>query len=87
MKIGLIYHQFLHAGGLENYLIEFASRLQAAGHELHIATSRLAPDVATKLKAQWHMLPRPPVATLRMWHFNRAATKAIKDLPTDVNIG
>lgn len=87
MKIGLIYHQFLHAGGLENYLIEFGSRLAAAGHELHIATSRLTPDVASKLKAQWHMIPRPPMATMRMWHFNHAATKIIKELPTDVNIG
>lgn len=88
MKIGLVYHQFLHAGGLENYLIEFASRLSAAGHELHIATSRLAPDVQKKLAvAQWHMIPRPPTPTLRMWHFNQAAQKIIKDLPTDVNIG
>jgi len=28
-------------------LIEFASRLEAAGHELHIITARLAPDVAS----------------------------------------
>ena len=87
MKIGLIYHQFLHAGGLENYLIEFASRLAAAGHELHIATARVAPDAGSKFKAQWHMIPRPKGATYRMWQFNRAASKIIKDLPTDVNIG
>jgi len=87
MKIGLIYHQFLHAGGLENYLIEFASRLAAAGHELHIATSRLTPEVGGKLKAQWHLIPRPPFATLRLWQFNRAAARLAAHLPTDVNIG
>ena len=87
MKIGLIYHQFLHAGGLENYLIEFASRLEAAGHELHIATSRHTPEVVARLKAQWHMIPRPPMATLRRWHFNHAAARIVNHLPTDVNIG
>lgn len=87
MKIGLIYHQFLHAGGLENYLIEFASRLAAAGHELHIVTSRLTPEVGAKLKAQWHMIPRRASATLRLWHFDHAAAKIVKDLPTDLNIG
>ncbi len=87
MKIGLIYHQFLRAGGLENYLIEFASRLAAAGHELHIVTARVAPEVGAKLKARWHMVPRPPSAILRLWHFDQAASRMIDRLPTEVNLG
>ncbi|MFZ4596207.1 MAG: glycosyltransferase family 4 protein [Verrucomicrobiaceae bacterium] len=87
MRIGLFYHQFIRAGGLENYLIEFASRLEAAGHELHIVTSRLAPDVGQKLKAQWHMILRPQFPMLRMWHFNHAARLKLKDLGTEVNLG
>jgi len=87
MKIGLIYHQFLHAGGLENYLIEFSRRLVASGHELHIVTSRIAPEVTQKLAAQWHLLARPPSPILRLWHFNQAARLELKNLPTEVNIG
>ena len=87
MKIGLVYHQFIRAGGLENYLIEFASRLEAAGHELHIVTARLAPDVGQRLKAQWHMILRPPLPMLRMWQFNHAARLKLKDLGTEVNLG
>lgn len=87
MKIGLIYHQFLHAGGLENYLIEFSRRLVAAGHELHIVTSRIAPDVAQKVTAQWHLIHRAPTAFTRLWWFDVAAARAVGDLPTDVTIG
>ncbi len=88
MKIGLVYHQFLHAGGLENYLIEFASRLGAAGHELHIVTARVTPDVEAKLKhVRWHMLPRPPSPMVRLWQFNRDAARILPSLSTDLNIG
>lgn len=87
MKIGLIYHQFIHAGGLENYLIEFSRRLAAEGHELHIVTSRFTPEVTQKFKAQWHLIPRAPSPLLRMWHFNQAARWELRHLPTDVTIG
>lgn len=87
MKIGLVYHQFIHAGGLENYLIEFSRRLVAAGHELHVVTSRIAPEVPGKLQAQWHLIPRAPTAFTRMWWFDQAAARAVRNLPTDVTIG
>lgn len=87
MKLGLIYHQFVRAGGLENYLIEFAARLQGAGHELHIVTARVADDVKAKLNAQWHLLKRPPSPLLRLAHFDRAAAAAAKSLPVDTTIG
>ena len=77
MKIGLVYHQFLHAGGLENYLIEFSRRLVAAGHELHIVTSRIAPEVAQKVTAQWHLIHRAPTAFTRLWWFDVAAARAV----------
>lgn len=87
MKIALVYHQFLHAGGLENYLIEFSRRLAAQGHDLHIVTSRIVPEVKTKFRAQWHLVSRPPSPILRLWHFNHAARSAVKSLPVDVSIG
>ena len=68
-------------------MIEFAARLEAAGHELHIVTARLAPDVGQRLKAQWHMILRPPLPMLRMWQFNHAARLKLKDLGTEVNLG
>ena len=50
MKLALIYHQFIRSGGLENYLIEFATRLSAAGHEVELVTARIAPEVQAKLR-------------------------------------
>jgi hypothetical protein len=38
MKLGMVYHQLVAAGGLENYLIEFSRRLSEAGHELTFVT-------------------------------------------------
>ncbi len=87
MKLGLIYHQFVRAGGLENYLIEFATRLRGAGHELHIVTTRVADDEKPMLDAQWHMLPRPPTSMLRIWHFDRVAGRRAKQLPVEATIG
>lgn len=87
MKIGLIYHQFIHAGGLENYLIEFAKRLSAGGHELEVITSRTMPDVQQKFPAKWHFTARPPSPLLRLWHFNHAARRMVKSLPLDITIG
>lgn len=87
MKIGLIYHQFVRAGGLENYLIEFATRLAAAGHELHIVTSQIATDVKEKLPATWHSVGLVPTKALRLMHFDLAAAAMARTLPVDVSIG
>ena len=87
MKIGLIYHQFIRAGGLENYLIEFATRLGAQGHELHVITSRVATDVREKLKATWHEIGRLPTPIIRLVHFDLAAAAMVRKLPLDVTIG
>jgi glycosyltransferase involved in cell wall biosynthesis len=89
MKLGLIYHQFVHAGGLENYLIEFARRLLQQGHEIHIITSRVAPEVRSRLKdAKWHMIERPAVsALLRLYLFNKAAATMAGAIDVDLTVG
>ncbi|MCE9519809.1 MAG: glycosyltransferase family 4 protein [Verrucomicrobia bacterium] len=88
MRLGLVYHQFVPRGGLEGYLIEFASRLAAAGHELEIVTANIAPEVESKIKATWHRIPLIQGSPLlRMWQFDRAAAQLISDLPVDASIG
>ncbi len=89
MKLGLIYHQFIHAGGLENYLVEFSRQLLARGHEVHLITSINASEVVEKLKgAQWHMIQRPTgSALLRMAYFNLAAGRVAADLGMDLTLG
>ncbi len=88
MRLALVYHQLVPAGGLENYLIEFARRLAAAGHELTFVTSRITNEVAAKLSGEVKMLPRARgSALLRMWRFDRDAGRAVAGLEADAVLG
>ncbi len=88
MKLALIYHQLVPAGGLENYLIEFSRRLAAAGHELTFVTARITNEVAAKLQGEVRMLDtaRGP-GLLRMWRFDREAARLAADLQVDATLG
>jgi glycosyltransferase involved in cell wall biosynthesis len=88
MKLGLVYHQLVPAGGLENYLIEFSRRLILAGHELTFVTSRVNQEVAGKLKGEIKMLPRSKgSALMRLWQFSRDAARVVPTLGVDRVIG
>jgi UDP-glucose:(heptosyl)LPS alpha-1,3-glucosyltransferase len=88
MKLALVYHQLVAAGGLENYLIEFSRRLAEAGHELTFVTSRINAEVAAKLKGEVKMLRRPKgSATLRLWQFSREAAQVVPKLRVDRVLG
>lgn len=88
MRIGLIFHQFVVRGGLESYLSDFAARLREAGHELHLVTSNIAPDIESRLDATIHRVHLPPApASLRQWKFERATSQIVTRLPVDVTIG
>ncbi|MCP5558206.1 MAG: glycosyltransferase family 4 protein [Verrucomicrobiaceae bacterium] len=88
MKLALIYHQFIRSGGLEGYLLEFASRLAKAGHELTHVTARITPDVREKLSGKVVELPRIAGSPLlRMWQFARESAKLAPSLPVDASIG
>ena len=88
MKIGLIYHQYKPAGGLEKYLIEFTRRLRAAGHELHVLTADVPNNIRQSLDVTWHEVPKPRgLPMLRLWHFNKVAAREAELLPVDVTIG
>lgn len=88
MRLGLIYHQFVRSGGLENYLIQLATRLEAAGHGLTLVTSKIAPEVEQKLKAEVRMVaPVQGSKMLQMWHFARTTAGLVPGLGVDVTIG
>lgn len=88
MRLGLIYHQFVPRGGLEGYLIDFAARLNEAGHELDIVTGDIAPEVKLKIRATWHRIPLIQGSPLlRMWQFDREAGQMAADLAVDATIG
>ena len=88
MKLALIHPQIIRGSGVENYLIEFAKRLAAAGHELTYVTSLTTPEIGAALPGRWELLPRlRGSATLRMWHFNRLAPRAVQSAGVDLSIG
>lgn len=88
MRLGLIYHQFIPRGGLEGYLMEFAAKLLAAGHELEIITAEVAPEVESKIEATWHRVPVVSGSPLlRMWQFERAASRMAPELEVEATIG
>ncbi len=88
MNLALIYHQFTRSGGLENYLIEFATRLRAAGHKLELVTSTITPEVEGKLDAPVHRVPLTGKSKLvAMWKFARESARVANDLHVDAIIG
>lgn len=88
MRIALIYHQFVLRGGLEGYLMEFATRLHAAGYDLDLVGSELREGLERNLDAKIHRVPLVRgSALLRMWQFERAARALARELPVDVTIG
>ncbi len=88
MRLGLIYHRFVPGGGLENYLLQFASQLRARGHELHLVTGEVARDVEIRLDATVHRVNLPHGSSLlRQWKFNHDASRIARRLPVDVAIG
>jgi UDP-glucose:(heptosyl)LPS alpha-1,3-glucosyltransferase len=88
MRLGLIFHRFAPGGGLESYLLEFAARLRAQGHELHLVTGDVAEEIESRLDATVSrvQLPRGS-ALLRQWKFERAASRIATQLSVDATIG
>jgi UDP-glucose:(heptosyl)LPS alpha-1,3-glucosyltransferase len=88
LRLAVIYHQFIRAGGLENYLIDWCLHMQRAGHQLHIITSQHTEDIQEKLRGvQWHMIPKAGTPLLRLSKFNRASAALAKTLPVDLSVG
>ncbi len=88
MKLALIHPQIIRASGVENFLIDFAKRLAGAGHELTYVTSLTTPEIGAALPGRWELLPRlRGSATMRMWHFNRLAPRAVQAAGVDLSIG
>ncbi len=88
MKLALIHPQIIRGTAVETFLIEFARRLCAAGHELTYITSLTTPEIGASLPGNWELLPRlRGSGALRMWHFNRLAPRMAKAAGVDLSIG
>ena len=88
MKLALIHPQIIRSTAVETFLIEFARRLAAAGHELTYITSLTTPEIGALLPGRWELLPRlRGSAVMRMWHFNRLAPRAAAAARVDLSIG
>jgi glycosyltransferase involved in cell wall biosynthesis len=88
MKLALMHHQIIRGTGVETFLIEFARRLAAAGHEITCITTLTTPEIGASLPVRWELLPRiRGSAVIRMWHFNRLAPRAALAAGVDLSIG
>ena len=88
MKLALIHPQIIRSTAVETFIIEFAKRLAAAGHELTYITSLTTPEIGAAMPGRWELLPRlRGSATMRMWHFNRLAQRAAAEAQVDLTIG
>lgn len=88
MKLALLHHQIIRGTGVETFLIEFARRLAAAGHEITCITTLTTPEIGASLPVRWELLPRVRAsATMRMWHFNRLAPRAAVQAGVNLSIG
>lgn len=88
MKLALIHPQIIRSTAVETFLIEFAKRLCAAGHELTYITSLTTPEIGASLPGNWELLPRlRGSGAVRMWHFNRQAPRVAKAAGVDLSIG
>jgi UDP-glucose:(heptosyl)LPS alpha-1,3-glucosyltransferase len=88
MRLTLVYEKLVPAGGLEKYLMEFARRLEASGHDLNFVTSAVDPGVRSTLHGRILRLGRPPVlGSLRMWLFDRRAYGVASATKADAVLG
>jgi len=88
MRLTLVYEKLVPAGGLEKYLMEFARRLEAAGHDLTFVTSAVDPGVSSTLHGRILRLGRPSVpGCLRIWLFDRRACGVASATKADAVLG
>jgi glycosyltransferase involved in cell wall biosynthesis len=86
MKLALVYHQFIARGGLEGYLMEFARRLKAAGHELELVTCRVE-DEMRALAGRVHLIPPGWTNSGTLQRFARESEELVPRLEVDAVLG
>jgi UDP-glucose:(heptosyl)LPS alpha-1,3-glucosyltransferase len=85
MKIGILYHKFMPAGGQERYLFNVANEFLRQGHEVHIIAARRGDDT---LPVQFHPVPiinNPH--SLRMLTFAFRSGNIARQLGLDITYG
>jgi len=85
MKIGIIYHKFLPAGGQERYLFNVVNEFLRQGHEVHIVAARRGDD---RMPVQFHPVPiTNNPHSLRMLTFAFNSRTVARGLDLDVTYG
>ena len=88
MKIGLIHHQIIRGTAVETFLMEFAKRLAAEGHEPVYITTLTTPEIGASLPGRWELLPRlRGSGAARQWLFDRQAPQIARQAGVDLSIG
>jgi UDP-glucose:(heptosyl)LPS alpha-1,3-glucosyltransferase len=85
MKIGIIYHKLMQAGGQERYLFNVVSEFLRQGHEVHVIAARRGDDT---LPIHFHPVPivnNPH--SLRMLTFAFRSGRIAQQLGLDITYG
>jgi UDP-glucose:(heptosyl)LPS alpha-1,3-glucosyltransferase len=85
MKIGIVYHKFMPAGGQERYLFNVVNEFLRQGHEVHLISAKRGDD---RLPVHFHPVPivnNPH--SLRMLTFAFNSKKVIQSLDLDITYG
>ncbi len=88
MNIGICYERVLPSrGGCETYIADFARRLKACGHDVHLYACRWD-DSALPGGIHYHQLPDPVGPRfLRPWRFAANCERELKRISHDVTVG
>lgn len=85
MKIGILYHKFMPAGGQERYLFNVVNEFLRQGHEVHIIASKRGDD---NLPVTFHRVPiTNNPHSLRMLTFAFHSRTAARALDLDITYG
>ena len=88
MKIGLIHHQIIRGTAVETFLMEFAKKLAAEGHEPVYITTLTTPEIGASLPGRWELVPRlRGSGAARQWFFDRQAPQIARQAGVDFTIG
>ncbi len=84
MKVAITHTRYSRVGGVEMYIHSLVARLLDAGHEVHYFCHFWEPDADPRI--QFHKISNPfkPIRFLKVWSFDRASEKQVRNADFDV---